>query len=355
MGDFRTVAGGASPQLPVHFMTRHLWSVVTYHRIPNSTGKKVPLFADAAFAGADELNEVLYFRQRRQFLFNLRQRVGDGQTFAEQDLVSLLQGILRVIRDALAFHADLVNGARFRGIAVGNHEWRHILHDFGTAADHRQFADAAELMDRRDADDRMIFHRDVAGQGCAVRHDDVAADDAIVRDVTVGQNVIMRTDARRVAVTGGAVNGDVFAQRVMVADFGAGDAALPFQILRLQSDAGERKNFISFPQPGVPVNDHVRMQPAIVAERDVLADDAIRPDFTTGTDLRLGVNDGGGMNHWPRKMKVTSASLTTSSRTLQTPLALPILPRDLVSSTSMISTSPGTTGLRHFTSSAAMK
>jgi len=73
------------------------------------------------------------------------------------------------------------------------------------------------------------------------------------------RNVIMRTDARRVAVTGGAVNRDVFAKRIMVADFGAGDAALPFQILSLQPDAGERENFISFSQPGVPVNDHVRM------------------------------------------------------------------------------------------------
>ena len=54
-------------------------------------------------------------------------------------------------------------------------------------------------------------------------------------------------------------------------------------------------------------------------------------------------------------MNVTSASLTISPSTLQTPLALPILPRDFVSSTSMTSTSPGTTGLRHFTSSADMK
>ena len=56
-----------------------------------------------------------------------------------------------------------------------------------------------------------------------------------------------------------------------------------------------------------------------------------------------------------RSMKVTCASLTTSSFTLQTPLALQIFPRALVNSTSMISTSPGRTGLRHFTSFAAMK
>src|SRR5690242_419169 len=97
------------------------------------------------------------------------------------------------------------------------------------------------------------------------------------------------------------------------------------------------------------------MQLAVVTQRDVFADDAIRSDFATGANLRPGMNDGSGMNHASRSIKVTSASLTTSPSTLQTPLALPILPRTLVISTSMTITSPGTTGLRHLTSSADMK
>ena len=59
----------------------------------------------------------------------------------------------------------------------------------------------------------------------------------------------------------------------------ARDAALPFQVLRLQPDAGERKNFIFLAQLRVAVNDHVRMQFAFVAQHDVFADDAIRTDF----------------------------------------------------------------------------
>ena len=51
--------------------------------------------------------------------------------------------------------------------------------------------------------------------------------------------------------------------------------------------AGERENFIPPPQPGVAVNDHVGMQFAFVAQRDVFADDAIRTDLATGADLRL--------------------------------------------------------------------
>ena len=49
---------------------------------------------------------------------------------------------------------------------------------------------------------------------------------------------------RDLAVAGGAVDGDGFAEGVVVADLGAGDAALPFQVLRLQTDAGEGKDFV---------------------------------------------------------------------------------------------------------------
>ena len=78
--------------------------------------------------------------------------------------------------------------------------------------------------------------------------------------------------------------GDVFAEGVVVADLRAGDAALPFQILRLQPDAGEGKNFVLLAQPRVAVNDDVRMQLAARAQRDVLADDAIRPDLAVRAD-----------------------------------------------------------------------
>ncbi len=112
-----------------------------------------------------------------------------------------------------------------------------------------------------------------------VGHDDVVAQRDVVRDVAVGQDVIVRADARDFAVAGGAVDGDVFAKGVVVADFGAGDAAFPLQVLRLQSDAGERENFISFPELRVAVNDDVRMKFAAVAQHDVLADNAIWPDL----------------------------------------------------------------------------
>src|SRR5579883_1239058 len=100
------------------------------------------------------------------------------------------------------------------------------------------------------------------------------------------------------------------------------------------------------------------MQLAAFAKHHVFADDTKRADDAIRADIGARMNDRGGMNGChvgSTSMKVTSASLTSSPSTLQTPLALPILPRNLVNSTSITSVSPGRTGLRHFTLSAAMK
>src|SRR5436190_8854535 len=116
------------------------------------------------------------------------------------------------------------------------------------------------------------------------------------------------------------------------------------------------------------------MQTAPGPQRDVFADHAKRSNLATGANLRPRVNHRGRMllnlghtgfsSHRFQRivviqpcaiMNVTSASLTTWLFTEQTPLALPTLPRALVNSTSMTSVSPGRTGLRHLTFSAAMK
>jgi hypothetical protein len=50
------------------------------------------------------------------------------------------------------------------------------------------------------------------------------------------------------------------------------------------------KNFVALAQRGVAVNDHVGMQPAMIAQRHVFADHAIRPDDAARANARLGMN-----------------------------------------------------------------
>ena len=49
-----------------------------------------------------------------------------------------------------------------------------------------------------------------------------------MRNVAISKDVVVGTDARDFAVTGRAVDGHVFAECVVVADFRAGNAAVPF-------------------------------------------------------------------------------------------------------------------------------
>src|SRR5205085_8562178 len=183
----------------------------------------------------------------------------------------------------------------------------------------------------------------------------------MVSDVRVGQDVIIAADNCRVAIAGRAVDGDVFTEGVVIPDLGARSAAAPFQVLRFEADACKWEDFVAVAQGGVAIDHDVRVERAVFAERDVLTDHAIRSDPTARSDFRIRMNNGCRMDldiihalSASTSMKVTSASLTGSELTRQTPLALPILPRALVNSTSMMSVSPGRTGFGHLTHSAAM-
>src|SRR6185503_3570284 len=125
----------------------------------------------------------------------------------------------------------------------------------------------------------MVSERDVMGQ------------------VAISEDVVVRSDDGRFAVTGGAMDRDVFAESVVIADLSARHAAIPFQILGLEANARKRENLVAFTERCQPVDNHMRVKPALVAEHYVLADDAIGTDLAIGSDLCARMNDGGGMDH----------------------------------------------------------
>jgi hypothetical protein len=78
----------------------------------------------------------------------------------------------------------------------------------------------------------------------------------------------------------------------MVAYLRPRHASLPFQVLRFKSDARKGKNLIALAQHRMPVNHHMRMQPAIPPQRHILPNDTKRPNDAALANLRLGMNDG---------------------------------------------------------------
>ncbi|MEJ1971278.1 MAG: hypothetical protein WDM96_01770 [Lacunisphaera sp.] len=88
----------------------------------------------------------------------------------------------------------------------------------------------------------MVLDDHVAGQRGLRAHDEVVADDAVVRDVRVGQQHVVVAEDGELARLGRAVHADVLAEHVAVADAQAGIAAGVLQIVGLGANAGEGKH-----------------------------------------------------------------------------------------------------------------
>ena len=209
-------------------------------------------------------------------------------------------------------------------------------------------------------DDCAIGYLHMARKRGYVGHDDVIAQLAIMRNVRVGEEIIVGTNHRGVAIAGGTMDGNVFTDCIVTTNARPSSAARPLEILRTQADARVRINDVRLAEFSSAIDDDMRMQLATAPQSDMRTNHTVRSNFAFFADDGGGINYGGSMNvahasSASMSMKVTNASLTVSPSTKHLPCALPILPRDLVSSTSMVSVSPGITGLRHLTFSAAIK
>jgi hypothetical protein len=151
-------------------------------------------------------------------------------------------------------------------------------------------------MYRASADTGIVLNCDVARKD-GPAHYYVISDNAIVSNMTVAQNVIVRSKPRHFPVASGAVDTDVFANRVIVANFRPGNTTHPFQVLGFKADADVRKKFVFLSNFGVAINDNMRMELALSSKRNVLADDAKRADFAARANLGFWMNNCGTMNH----------------------------------------------------------
>ncbi len=220
--------------------------------------------------------------------------------------------------------------------------------------------DAAELMDRREpADDRVIAHFHMPGERAVVGKNDVVPDDAVVRDVRVGEEISAAADPRDRARRSAAMHGHELAEGVAVADAKMRRLADVFQILRLLADGAEGVEAVAAADLARSARAHVMLQPALRAECHVRADHAVWTDLAVFADLRCRIDDRRGMNlrraHVSTKPNIISASRHDLAVHDAAPAAFTIDFFRCIISTSMKSVSPGTTGLRNFTASALMK
>src|SRR5207253_5760773 len=104
-----------------------------------------------------------------------------------------------------------------------DHERRDVLGGRRQAAEQGQPADADELVYGAVAGEVDVVLQDaVAAEQGAVGQDAAVADLAVVGDVAAGHEEVAAADARGPRLGGAAVDGDVLAEDVAVADLEAG-------------------------------------------------------------------------------------------------------------------------------------
>ena len=96
-----------------------------------------------------------------------------------------------------ALQPNLVDATNLGGIPVGDHEWRHILHNFRAAPDNRVPTEPAKLMHAGEPpDNRMVFDHHMTGDRAVVGKNHMVTDHAIVGNMLVGEEISMTADDR---------------------------------------------------------------------------------------------------------------------------------------------------------------
>lgn len=235
---------------------------------------------------------MLDFRSGVEFLFHFLDRVGELEAGAENEAVRFFEVALHFRADVVSREPDAVETADTDRISFDEGEGADILHDTGHAADHAALPDFHELVDARHAaDDRVVFDRDVARDAGEAGNDDAVSQIAVVRDMDVGLQHVVRTDAGFAVFARRAVDGAIFADEVSVTDDDGRVFARVFEVLRVFPDDSTGINMVLAPHADVFRDDCMR------------TDDGAFADFTMGTNDRVGTNDdifvknGGGIDH----------------------------------------------------------
>src|SRR3970282_209769 len=163
---------------------------------------------------------------------------------------------------------------------------QQVLRQVGAHAGEAVRADVHELVYQGGrAQNGPVAHVHVARELAGIGEDRLAADLAVVREVHVRHDPVVVAHARHARVARrAAVDGDVFAYRVAVADLHGRVFAAIFLVLRRRADGGELIDAVVAADAHAAIEDHVRPDPAALADLDLFAEDRVGADRHPGRD-----------------------------------------------------------------------
>src|SRR6266404_3729884 len=277
---------------------------------------------NSALAFFDELDEQHDLFVLWQFLADGFDRLAGVEFRTINQAKRFLDPFHALGRIIFPFQTDEIDTANFCRIAIGDHERRNILHNFGTTARNGESSDAAKLMHGGEAaHHRVVTNLDMAGERAVVRKNHFVSNLAIVPNVTVSEKASPAADPRLSFTRRAAADRDKFAKRIFIADFQISRLALILQVLGLLPDRAGSIKFISCTRAHRPTKRDMLLQPAIWAEHDVGPDYAIWPHDGSRSDLCASIDNRRRMNlrvaHLSRNVNISSPSETTASFTTQ--------------------------------------
>ena len=196
-----------------------------------------------------------------------------------------------------AFHTDLINGAADRGVTVCNQKGRHILYYFRGRAEHGVVPYPTKLVNPHAptnvsviADFNMTTERGMAA------HYEVVANLALVSDVAVGEDEVVVAEAGQEILGSRAVNGHVFAEDVVIADFNPLNPAPKFFIMRIPADVGVGMHLVLCAHVRGAVDRGMVQDGGIGTELHLCPDVGVGPNRNPFGEFSAGLNNSGRMD-----------------------------------------------------------
>lgn len=182
-------------------------------------------------------------------------------------------------------------------VAPGDAAGGEIEGNGGAALHEGEGADADKLVDEAIAgDESPVVHGHKAGEEGAIGDDDPVSDTAIVAEMTMGHEQVVGADPGGVVISIGAMDGDMFAEGIVVADIDPGEAAMKAEVLGGAADDAAGGEHVTGAGGGGPGEVDMRADLTVFAEGNVGVDDGVGPHDHAGVQTGAGIDHGRGMN-----------------------------------------------------------
>ena len=158
--------------------------------------------------------------------------------------------------------------------------------------------DAGKLMNTgQAADNRVIFHMDMAGQIGRIDHNDMMTQLAVVSDMTIGHNQVMVAQDRDPNIRHCCpMDRDKFPNGIIISDHDPGGLPSELQVLGLNTDRSKLKDTASLTDIGMGLNDYMGTDDGIFPYMDIRTDNRIGTNFNPLRQFGIRRNDCCRMN-----------------------------------------------------------